>query len=72
MADVVFALFLLVGFWCISLVIDYIMIPFYVLMRYSGESSVDAQEEMTWFHDADQTDESADGPVILTADGAGQ
>ncbi len=30
------------------------------------------QEEMTWFHDADQTDESADGPVILTADGAGQ
>ena len=25
---------------------------------------------MTWFHDADQTDESADGPVILTADGA--
>ena len=31
MADVIFAAFLLVGFWCISLVIDYIMIPFYVL-----------------------------------------
>ena len=49
MADVVFAAFLLVGFWCISLVIDYIMIPFYVLIRYSGEPSVEAQEEMTWF-----------------------
>ena len=49
MADVIFAAFLLVGFWCISLVIDYIMIPFYVLMRYSGGPSVEAQEEMTWF-----------------------
>ena len=48
MADVVFAAFLLVGLWCISLVIDYIMIPFYVLMRYSGEPNVEAQEEMTW------------------------
>ena len=49
MADVVFAAFLLVGFWCISLVIDYIMIPFFVLMRHSGEPSLEAQEEMTWF-----------------------
>ena len=28
------------------------------------------QEEMTWFHESEQAEDS--GPVILTADGAGQ
>ena len=43
---------------------------FRAVVKSSDPETALVQEEMTWFHSAEQS--SGDGPVILTADGAGQ
>ena len=43
---------------------------FRAVVKSSDPETALVQEEMTWFHSAEQS--SDDGPVILTADGAGQ
>ena len=43
---------------------------FRAVVKSSNPETALVQEEMTWFHSAEQS--SGDGPVILTADGAGR